>query len=58
MNRPFVLLIKSVDVKTLVSGDKQLRLVLESSSPEDIPELSKLATEFEVGVTFELISES
>ena len=54
MNRPFRMLIKSIDVKTLVSGDKELKLILMSSTPLDIPELTKLTTEYEVDVTFDL----
>lgn len=57
MNKPFRMLIKSVDVKTLVSGDKELKLILMSSTPLDIPELTKLTTEYEVDVTFDLLQD-
>ncbi len=47
-----LMLVKEVNVKTLVSGDKSCRVVLESLSPEDIEELSKLSNETEIEVEF------
>jgi len=46
------MLVKQVQTKLLVSGDKSLRLVLESTRPEDIPELAELSSEVEVEVEF------
>lgn len=48
-----LMLIKEVNVKTLVSGDKSCRVVLESLSPNDIDELSTLSNLIEVWVTFD-----
>ena len=47
-----LMLVKEVNVKTLVSGDKSCRVVLESLRPEDIEELSKLSNETEIEVEF------
>ena len=47
------MLIKEVNVKTLVSGDKSARIVLESLSPNDIDDLSMLSNLVEVWVTFD-----
>ena len=47
------MLIKEVNVKTLVSGDKSARVILESLSPDDIDELSMLSNLVEVWVTFD-----
>ena len=47
------MLIKDVNIKTLVSGDKSFRIVLESLYAEDINELSTLANELEIEVTFD-----
>ena len=47
------MLIKEVNVKTLVSGDKSCRIILESIYPQDINELSTLADISEIEVTFD-----
>lgn len=47
------MLIKEVNIKTLVSGDKSARIILESLSPDDIDELSMLSSLVEVWVTFD-----
>ena len=49
-----LMLVKEVKTKLLVSGDKSLRVVLESTSPMDIKELAKLANEVEVEVEFKV----
>ena len=46
------MLIQQITIKTLVSGDKSCRIVLESLRPEDIKELSELGNEMEVEVDF------
>ena len=48
------LLIKEINIKALVSGDKQARITLETLEPSDIPELAKLAEEMEIEVEFKL----
>lgn len=48
-----LMLIKEVNIKTLVSGDKSARIILESLSPDDIDELSMLSSLVEVWVTFD-----
>ena len=48
------MLIKDVNIKTLVSGDKSFRVVLEALYPEDIEELSALANELEIEVEFDI----
>lgn len=49
-----VMLIKDFNVKSLVSGDKSCRITLESIYPKDIDDLSKLANELEITVTFDV----
>lgn len=51
--KKFQLLVKDLNIRTLVTGDKQARVVLETLDPNDIEALSKLATQMEVLVTFE-----
>jgi hypothetical protein len=51
--KKFLLLVKDVNVRSLVTGDKQARITLESLNPTDIEELAKLANLMEVTVTFE-----
>ena len=48
------MLIKDFNVKSLVSGDKSCRITLESIYPKDIDDLSKLANELEITVTFDV----
>ena len=47
------MLIKDLNIRSLVSGDKQARIVLETLRPEDIPELAKLADKMEIEVSFD-----
>ena len=49
-----VMLVKEVNVKTLVSGDKGCRITLESLYSEDIGDLSRLASETEIAVIFDI----
>lgn len=51
--KKFLLLVKQIDIKTLVTGDKSARIILESLDPNDIEEISKLANLMEVKVSFE-----
>ena len=46
------LLIKEINIKSLVSNDKQARIILETLDPRDIKELAKLAEEMEIEVEF------
>ena len=48
-----LMLIKEVNVKTLVSGDKSCRITLESIYPQDINDLFTLADISEIMVTFD-----
>ena len=47
------LLIKEINIKSLVSNDKQARITLETLEPGDIRELAKLAEEMEIEVIFD-----
>lgn len=47
-----LLLIKDINIKTLVSGDKTARIVLETLVPSDVERLAKLAGEIEIEVEF------
>jgi hypothetical protein len=47
------MLLKDLNIKTLVSGDKSARIVLETLNPQDVSELAKLADEMEISVTFD-----
>lgn len=46
----FIALIKDVNVKTLVSGDKSARLVLETLYPEDCRKFARASKWLEVTV--------
>jgi len=46
-----VMLVKEINVKTLVSGDKQGKIVLYTLDPEDVYHLSELSDKIEVWVT-------
>ena len=46
------LLIKEINIKSLISGDKQARILLETLDPRDIKEVAKLAEEMEIEVEF------
>jgi len=48
-----ILLIKDINIKSLVSGDKSARITLETVNPSDIKELAELAEEMEIEVTFD-----
>ena len=48
------MLVKDINVKTLVSGDKSSRIVLETLHQEDIPKLAMLSDKIEVKVEFNL----
>lgn len=45
-----ILLIKDINIKTLVSGDKQARIVLETLYPNTIDEINNLTSKQEVRV--------
>lgn len=49
-----LMLIKEIKVKLLVSGDKSCRVILESTSPEDIDDLIRLGSEVEVEIDFKV----
>ena len=46
-------LVKDIDIKSLVSGDKSARILLELLDPRDIPEVMKLGDKTEVWVEFD-----
>lgn len=46
------LLIKDINIKSLVTGDKSAQIKLETLYPEDIPQIAKLAEMMEVEVKF------
>ena len=48
------LLVKEINIKALVTGDKQARITLETLDPRDIKELAKLAEEMEINVMFDI----
>lgn len=52
-----LMLIKDISFKSLVTGDKSARIVLELTSPSQVEELSKLAPKMFVNVKFELPNE-
>ena len=47
-----IMLIKDINVKSLVSGDKSARIVLETTQPEDVAKLARLADRMEIKVRF------
>lgn len=51
------MILKDLNIKTLVSGDKSARVVLETTDPEDVNELAKLSGETFVRVTFDKVEE-
>jgi hypothetical protein len=53
-----LVLIKDITIKSLVSGDKAGRIVLETLYPEDIEILAQLASLTEVKVEFKLKEEA
>ena len=46
------LLIKDINIKSLVSGDKSARITLETLDPRDIPKLAELSDKMEIEVEF------
>lgn len=46
------MLLKDLNIKSLVSGDKSARITLETLRPQDIETLAGLAEATEVDVTF------
>lgn len=46
------MLLKDLNIKSLVTGDKSARVTLETIYPQDIEKLAGLATETEVDVEF------
>lgn len=46
----FTALVKNVTIKTLVSGDKSARLILETLYPKDVLKFADLADRLEVKV--------
>ena len=48
------LLVKDIQIKTLVSGDKSARIILETLYARDIEQLAKLADVLEVEVDFKI----
>ncbi len=52
------MLIKKIDIKTLVSGDKSARIELESLRPEDIGKIASLSNVREIEVEFDTNSQS
>ena len=45
-----LMLIKDINIKSLVSGDKSARITLETLKPEDIPILAELSNKMEIEV--------
>ena len=48
------MLVKDINVKTLVSGDKSSRIVLETLRQEDIGKLAMLSDKIEIEVDFNI----
>jgi hypothetical protein len=46
------LLVKDLNIKTLNTGDKSARIVLETLYPDDIPTLALLSDKTEIEVVF------
>ena len=51
------MLIKDINIKSLNTGDKSARIVLETTTPEQIEVLKQLATKMFINVKFELNDE-
>lgn len=45
--------VKDINIKNLVTGDKQARIVLQTTSPDQIEVIKELATIQFIKVTFE-----
>lgn len=48
------MLIKNLNIKSLVTGDKQARITLETLYPKDIPTLAMLSDITEIEVEFKV----
>ena len=46
------MLVKDINIKSLVSGDKSARITLETLSPDEIPLVASLAEQTEIEVSF------
>lgn len=46
-----LMLVKDINIRTLVSGDKQARITLETLWPKDIEKVATLSDKMEVEVT-------
>ena len=46
------MLVKDINIKSLVSGDKSARITLETLSPDEIPVVASLAEQTEIEVSF------
>lgn len=49
------MLVKNINIKTLVSGDKQGRIVLETTEPQQLDVLQTLAQDVTIEVTFKKV---
>ena len=49
--------IKDINIKNLVTGDKQARIILQTTSPKQIEVLKELATIQFIKVTFENVKD-
>lgn len=50
----FLMLLKDMDVKTLNTGDKSARILLETLDPKDIPQLLSMGDAREIWVDFQI----
>ncbi len=48
----FIMLVKEISTKTLVSGDKQSQVILQTLYPQDVPKIAELSNELEIEVEF------
>lgn len=48
----FRMLVKDINIRALVSGDKQMRITLETLYPGDITSLKDLSEKMEIDVDF------
>lgn len=49
-----IMLVKDLTIKLLVSGDKSGRVILETTTPDQVAMIAQLAEEIEVDVDFNL----
>ena len=52
------LLVKDINIKSLVSGDKSARITLETIYPKDVSVLGSLADRQEIMVTFDYLNKT